>query len=166
MRATNLRTTKNSVLTAITFFVIVAPDMGAWAENLPQPSRTAFRCEVDGKVIYTDSPCLGARKIEINPTRGVSKISGRERIGNDVRLERHREIMADALKPLTGMDAQQMDVYRRRMKLAPSHRKECHDLDGKLTTMEQRERLASGPQISSVQDSLLKLRLRYRALGC
>lgn len=163
---TSLRTTKGAVLTAIALFVIAAPGKGAWAQNLPPPSRTVFRCEVDGKVTYSDSPCLGARKIEVEPTRGVSKLSGSERVGDDVRLERHREIMADALKPLTGMDAKQMDVYRRRMKLEPTDRRECHDLDGNLATMEQRERLASGPQLSSIQGALLKLRLRYRELGC
>ncbi|QTQ34816.1 Uncharacterized protein ToN1_06400 [Aromatoleum petrolei] len=165
-RATVLRTTKGSALTAIALFVIAAPGMDAWAQNLTPPSRTVFRCEADGKVTYSDSPCLGARKIEVEPTRGVSKLSGSERVGNDVRLERHREIMADALKPLTGMDAKQMDVYRRRIKLEPTDRQECYALDGDLAAMEQRERLASGSHLSSIQGTLLKMRLRYRELGC
>lgn len=67
-RATKLRTTKGSVVTAIALFVIAAPGMEASAQNLPPPSRTVFRCDLDGKVTYSDSPCLGACTIEVEPT--------------------------------------------------------------------------------------------------
>jgi len=62
----------NSVLTVIALFVIAAQGMGAWPQNLPPSSRTDFRSEVDGKVTYSDSPCLGARKVEVEPTRRVT----------------------------------------------------------------------------------------------
>lgn len=105
VRETICRIERGFALVAIGLLLMAAPGMDAWAQSLPQPSRTVFRCEVEGKVTYSDSPCLGARRIQIEPTRGVSKLSGSERIGNDVRVERHREIMAEALQPLTGMDA-------------------------------------------------------------
>ncbi len=166
VRETICRIERGFALVAIGLLLMAAPGMDAWAQSLPQPSRTVFRCEVEGKVTYSDSPCLGARRIQIEPTRGVSKLSGRERIGNDVRVERHREIMAEALQPLTGMDAKKMQLFGRRLKLEPTERQECFDLDGDLATLEQRESTSSGSQLQSVQGSLLKLRIRYRELGC
>jgi uncharacterized protein DUF4124 len=35
---------------------------------LPPPSSTVFKCEADGRTVYSDSPCLGAEKLEIEPT--------------------------------------------------------------------------------------------------
>lgn len=60
---------------------------------------------VPEKMVYSDSPCLGAQKIDVEGTRGLSKSSGCEQVGNDVRREQHRETFADAIRPLTGMDA-------------------------------------------------------------
>lgn len=136
------------------------------AQNLPPPSRTVFRCEVAGKITYSDAPCLGAKKLEVEPTRGVSKLSGTERIGSDVHQERYREIMADALKPLTGMDAKQLDTRRRRMKLNPDDQRECQTLDARIPAAEQNEQVASSAALKGIQLELYRLRMRYRELGC
>lgn len=42
----------------------------ALAQSLPPSSRTVFKCEVAGKVVYSDTPCLGASKVDVEPTRG------------------------------------------------------------------------------------------------
>lgn len=113
------------------FILVFAPFLmsfastSTWAQGLPSPSRTLFKCVIGGKVSYSDSPCLGAEKIDIEPTRGVSKLSGSERIGNDVRREQHRELIAEAIRPIAGMDAKQMDIFGRRMKLTPDAPREC-----------------------------------------
>lgn len=60
------------------------------AQSLQPPSRTVFKCNQGGKTVYSDAPCLGAQRIEVEPTRGVSKLSGKERIGNDVQQECRR----------------------------------------------------------------------------
>lgn len=151
---------------ALAALIAVAASTSTWAQALPPPSRTVFKCEAGGKVIYSDSPCLGAKKMEIEATRGVSKLSGSDRVGNDVRHERHRELIAEALKPLTGMDARQMDTYGRRLKLDPESRTECRELDDKLPRLEERERLSTGQQLAAVQRGLFTLRLRYRELDC
>jgi hypothetical protein len=70
------------------------------AQKLPSPSREVFRCEVDGKVAYSDAPCLGAQKVNVEPTRGLDASSGQRRIGADVRREQVNEAFADALRPL------------------------------------------------------------------
>jgi len=47
--------------------------------KLPEPTRTVFKCEEAGKVTYSDAPCLGAQKVDVQPTRGLNKSSGTER---------------------------------------------------------------------------------------
>jgi hypothetical protein len=49
----------------------------ASAQSLPQPSRTVFKCKKDGKIVYSDSPCLGAEKLEVVPTRGLTPLRAR-----------------------------------------------------------------------------------------
>ena len=47
----------------------------AIADGLPPPSKTVFKCE-DGKRTYcSDSPCLGTKKLDVTPTRGMPKSS-------------------------------------------------------------------------------------------
>ena len=138
----------------------------AFAQRLPPPSRTVFKCEVAGKTVYSDSPCLGAKKVDVEPTRGVSKLSGRERIGPDVRREQYHETMADALRPLTGMDAKQLDTYGRRMKLIPDDQQECRQLDLRMPAAENEEKLAKGRALQDVQASLFHMRRRFREVGC
>jgi hypothetical protein len=72
-------------LRLLTSLTLVLSSGIAFAEaKLPAPSRTAFKCEVAGKVVYSDSPCLGAQKIDVEPTRGLNKSTGRKLIGYDV----------------------------------------------------------------------------------
>jgi hypothetical protein len=33
------------------------------------PTRTAFKCVVAGKVTYSDAPCEGAQRVDLQPTR-------------------------------------------------------------------------------------------------
>ena len=79
----------------------------AFAQKLPPPSRTVFKCEVGSKVVYSDSPCLGAQRIEVEPTRGLNKSTGTEEVGKDVRQELQNEQIAEALKPVFGETAQE-----------------------------------------------------------
>jgi hypothetical protein len=136
------------------------------AQQLPPASRTVYKCQEAGRVVYSDAPCLGAEKLDIQPTRGLGKSSGKELIGRDVQHERNREVMAEALRPLTGMDAKQLDRAGRRMKLTPEAQKECQALDKSIPRTEQDERLASGAERPSVKRQLLALRVRYRIHGC
>jgi hypothetical protein len=156
---------KNTLLcTALTLgFVWPAQTLG---QKLPTPSRTVFKCETEGKIYYSDSPCLAATKIDVEPTRGVSKLSGNERTGSDVRHERSREDMAEALRPLTGMDAKQTEVFGRRLKLSESARLECVSLDKTIAQSEAEERKATMDSLRAVQRRLFTKRTRYRELGC
>lgn len=77
----------------------------AQTRGLPNPWRTVYKCSINGKVVYTDDPCLGAQKVDVEPTRGLNKSTGRELSGADVSRERRRETFAEGVKPITGMTA-------------------------------------------------------------
>ena len=138
----------------------------AETQSLPAPSRTVFRCEEGGKVVYSDSPCLGAKAINVAPTRGVSKLSGRERVGIDVQREVFQEQMAEAIRPLSGMNPKQYEVFSRRMKLTSAAQRECQHLDRQIPPLEQTEAQASGQDFAAAQRRLFGLRSRFRELGC
>jgi hypothetical protein len=136
------------------------------AQTLPPPSRTVFKCEVAGKVVYSDSPCLGARKVDVEPTRGADKSTGKERVGADVSRERQREGLADALKPITGMNAKQFNVATNRTKLNAEAQAECRKLDVQIPVAEADEAKAVAPDRQAVQVHLLKLRQQFKDLRC
>lgn len=138
----------------------------AQAQPLPPPSRTVFKCDEGGRVVYSDRPCLGATKIEVEPTRGVSRLSGRERVGSDVQREVFRENMAEALRPVTGMNPRQFETLGRRQQLAPAARQACWQLDEQIPPLERAEAQARGQDVVGIQQRLFSLRSRFRELGC
>lgn len=151
----------------VAVLVLIAVAEGASAQSLPPPSRTVFKCEAGGRVIYSDSPCLGASKIDVEPTRGLNKSTGRVREGHDVQRERWNEGLAEALKPLTGgKDAKQLSNMERRMRLPPEAQRECRTLDSRIPEQEALEARASAAELQSVQRELFASRSRWRHLGC
>jgi hypothetical protein len=136
------------------------------AQSLPPPSRTVFKCEVAGKVVYSDSPCLGARKVDVEPTRGADKSTGKERVGADVSRERQREAFAEAVKPITGMNAKQFDIATNRTKLTGEAQSQCRKLDAQIPEAEADEAKAVGPDRQDAQVRLLKLRQQFRDRRC
>lgn len=89
-------------LLILALFTASAP---AFATKLPPPSRTVYKCEVGGKVHYSDMPCVGVQKVDVTPTRGMNKSTKRELTGSDVRREVFHEQLSDAVRPITGMNA-------------------------------------------------------------
>lgn len=140
--------------------------MQGYAQKLPPASRTVFKCQEAGKTVYSDAPCMGAQVIDVEPTRGLNKSSGRVQIGADVQHEQHREMIAEALRPLTGLDAKQLAVQGRRHKLNLDDQKECRRLDGDMPAAHQDEKKATQSDLKDVQMKLYQLRKRFQALGC
>lgn len=149
------------ILFSVLFFDTVS------AQKLPTTSRTVYKCEDGGKVHYSDAPCLGAKKIDVEPTRGLDKSSGSTRTGSDVVREKHREIFADAVRPLTGMDSKQLETAGRRQSLTSTAQKDCKWLDGEILVAEQAEaNVPQGVARQSAQERLLGLRSSYHSTGC
>lgn len=135
--------------------------------QLPAQSRTIYKCEVDGKVAYTDQPCLGAQRLDVVVTRGVDKLSGTVRRGADVAREQRQEGFARALKPLTGMNEQQFATASRRQLLDAGSQRECRTLEASILDNEQRERRSRAREaMDALQHETLALRQRYHKLGC
>jgi hypothetical protein len=134
--------------------------------SLPPPSRTVYKCIVNKKTVYTDEPCIGAEKVDVEPTRGLNKSTGRELTGKDVSQERNSEFIAESLKPLTGLSAQQFEVAKHRTKLSAESKSECSSLDRVIAQQESEDRVANGDAKTNIQRSLFASRKRYRELGC
>lgn len=144
----------------------VAVQGHAVAQSFPAPSRIIYKCVVVGKIAYTDEPCLGAKRLDIEPSRGLSKFSGREMIGADVQRENHRDMIADALRPIAGLDRQQYATVYRRVNLSGLAKAECGLLDQSIPRTETVERAASGEARLAVQRDLLTMRKRFKELAC
>lgn len=137
----------------------------AFAQKLPQPSREVFKCEVKGKITYSDAPCLGAKKVDVEPTRGLTS-TGKEAPGADVQRERINEGYAEMIRPLTGKDAKQLQVDSKRFNLPGPVKAECRQLDMAIPAAEQKERVADTRSRPAVQQELLTLRQRFIQLRC
>jgi hypothetical protein len=133
----------------------------SFAQVLPVPTRTVYKCNVNGKTSYSDSPCVGAQRLDIEPSRGVGKSAG-----HDVQRERHRELLAEAVRPLTGMDAKQFDTNGRRMKLSAETRRECRALDTGIADAERDEARSNGELRNLEKVRLFGMRQRQRDLRC
>lgn len=136
------------------------------ASQLSAPNRTIYKCTVKGKVSYADEPCVGAKRLDATPTRGVDRLSGTRRTGNDVAAEVRSEQLAQAVQPLTGMTPAQFATASRRQKLGTAAQRECRVLETAILESEQSERRARAEMMEAVQQDLFILRKRYHQVGC
>jgi len=135
--------------------------------QLPAPSRTVYKCELAGKIAYTDVPCLGAKRLDVVPARGVDKLSGTSRVGADVAREYHRENMARAFRPITEMNEQQYATATRRYALDASAQRACRALEAAIIDNERSEQQSHASEpLESLRQDTLSLRQRYRELRC
>lgn len=138
----------------------------ALGQRLPAPSREVYRCELDGQVSYSNTPCLGARRVDVEPTRGLNKSSGKDRTGADVRKERNNEMMADALRPVFGESATQRARRHHRARLDPIARAACERLDASLPPLEHKQNQVAKADLSRADERLLIERQQFQRLGC
>lgn len=136
------------------------------AQKVPAPSREVFKCEENGKIVYSDAPCLGAKRVDVEPTRGLNKSTGSEKVGADVRRERMDEAMAKAVEPIFGETVEQRAKRHRRASLPAKAKVYCNRLDAEIPAAEQEERQSGKEQLPRIQSKLLKLRQQYKELKC
>ena len=128
--------------------------------------KPVYRCESAGRVGYSDAPCVGATEIDATPTQGMDKMTGASRKGADVQRDERNAAMANALKPLTGMTADQYRVHKHRFKLSASEKAECVRLDNSLPTLKQRAATASTNGKAMAEVDLYKARKLFNDLNC
>lgn len=155
----------NSILVPA-LLVVICQQVSAQSSTLSKPARTVYKCNINGKVAYSDDPCVGAQRIDVEPTRGLNKTTGSEVTGKDVSLEKQREQFADVVKPLTGLTPKQLEVQTRRYNLSPENNAECNKLDVSIAENEAQERTAQANAKPPIQHSLFVQRKRFRELKC
>ena len=109
---------------------------------------------------------VGAKEIDTTPTQGMDKMTGASRKGADVQRAEHNALMADALKPLTGMSPEQYRVYKHRFKLSPRNKAECTRLDTELPELKQRAATATPTEKALADVELHKARKQFNDLNC
>lgn len=130
-------------------------------------AQTVYRCEAPGKVLYSHEPCVGAKAVDTTPTQGLDKSSGKSRKGADVRRAEVDKAMSEAMRPVTGLDHEQLQTLHRRFKLPHAAKLECAVLDTRLASREADERGANSPRdLQAAQQSLFETRKRFRELRC
>ncbi|WP_051236448.1 DUF4124 domain-containing protein [Ottowia thiooxydans] len=127
-----------------------------------------YRCEVNGKASYSDEPCLGAKRVDVTPTRGLDKLSGKSQKSQEVRREELNKDMAAVERPLLRQTPEERATWRRRARnhLTPEEMAECYVRDPRIEGLEKQEKTAKGVELQQVQQQLLKERQRQRKLKC
>jgi hypothetical protein len=146
--------------------LMICTGVAAQAIKLPPTSRTVFKCTVKERVVYSDEPCIGAQRIDVEPTRGMSKSSGQDVVGTDVRREKQREEFARAVQPLTGLSKPQFDAEQRRAGLPANLKAECKKLDNDIAVGEIQEKSEANSTTSGTQANLLSMRRHHKEIGC
>lgn len=95
-------------------------------------SQPIYRCEHQGKIGYSDEPCVNAKVVDVLPTEGAHSLSGKKTWNAQSQQAEARKIMDNALMPLTGLTHEEMKVKRRRVKLSAQDKLECAWLDTKI----------------------------------
>ena len=96
----------------------------------------------------------------------MDKMTGASRKGADVQRAEHNALMADALKPLTGMTPEQYRVHKHRFKLSPRDKAECTRLDTELPELKQRATTAPASDKALADVELYKARPPFPDLNC
>lgn len=125
-----------------------------------------YRCESAGKVNYSDAPCVGGKVVDVTPTQGVDKMTGRSLKGADVQREEHRTILDSATRPLHGLSHGEMDVLRRRQKLSSADQARCAALDRQVPALEAKAAKPDGGVKEQVDVELYQARKRVFDLKC
>ena len=92
----------------------------ASAQKLPPPSATVFKCQGHGEVVYSDSPCLGAEKLEIEPAD--AKLPDKHRVNLTPALQRECQRLDDHLPRVEAQER------RAREQAVPELQRRLYDL--------------------------------------
>ena len=127
---------------------------------------TVYRCETSGRIGYSDTPCVGARVIDVTATQGADKMTGRSIKGKEVQGEEFHRTLDDATRSLHGLSHGEMDVLRRRQKLSSATQMQCALLDRQVPAIAARIKAPSGAFDGRSEVELYKARKRVFDLGC
>ena len=127
---------------------------------------TVYRCETNGRVNYSDAPCVGAKVIDVTPTQGADKMTGRSSKGQEVQREEFHSTLDNATRPLHGLSHDEMDIRRRRYKLSSTEQLQCATLDQQLPVLEEKASKAAGAAKGQADVALYQARKQAFDLKC
>ena len=125
-----------------------------------------YRCETNGKIAYSDAPCVGAKVIDATPTQGADKMSGASRKGREVQRDEFTALLDGAMRPLHGRSHDEMNVLRRRVNLASRDQQQCAELDSLVPKLEADAAKGTGEGKGLADVNLYKTRKRFFDLKC
>lgn len=128
--------------------------------------QKVYRCDTNGTVAYSDSPCIGAKVIDASPTQGADKLGGASRKGREVQREEHTSLLDHATRPLHGQSHAKMNATRRRVSLPGRDQQECARLDTQIPMLEAGSGSASGEARARADVDLYKARKQFFDLKC
>lgn len=76
-------------------------------------AEAVYKCTDNGKVSYSNEPCLGAQRVDTMATRGLDKMSGVQRSGNAVQAEKNNEAIERAMYKVQ-LEVLQAELFQRR----------------------------------------------------
>ncbi|CAN7589637.1 DUF4124 domain-containing protein [Variovorax sp. LjRoot84] len=125
-----------------------------------------YRCDTNGKVAYSDAPCVGARIIDATPTQGADKLGGASRKGREVQRDEYTTSLDNATRPLHGRSHDEMNVMRRRVNLPGGDQQACARLDSQIPMLEAGSGSATGEAKARADVDLYKARKQFFDLKC
>ncbi len=140
--------TMRPLLFSLAVSAVLAQHAVAHGQTLPPASRTVYKCEVNGKAVYSDSPCLGARRVDVTPKRGLDRRWPKPFVRFSMRRPRNARCATGA--PSSAL---------RRERSADRW------MHGSAI-VEDEERAASRENLEAVQRGLFTARTEHREFGC
>lgn len=129
-------------------------------------AEAVYKCTDNGKVSYSNEPCLGAQRVDTMATRGLDKMSGVQRSGTDVQAEKHNETMERAVQSVIGKNYRRERAIKRQYHSA-FDKLQCERLDGQIEALEKEENFIKNKvQLEILQAELFQRRKAFKDLDC
>ena len=129
-------------------------------------AEAVYKCTDNGKVSYSNEPCLGAQRVDTMATRGLDKMSGVQRSGTDVQAEKHNETMERAVQSVIGKNYRRERAIKRQYHTA-FDKLQCERLDGQIEALEKEENFIKNKvQLEILQAELFQRRKAFKDLDC
>lgn len=130
-------------------------------------AEPVYKCTSgNGKVLYSNEPCVGAERIDATASRGFNKSTGVVLKGTDVQNEEHKELMERFVQSVAGKQWR-MDTAKKRQFLRVDDKAKCEMLDYQIERLEKQEKASKGkPELRDVQIELFQKRKAFREIDC
>lgn len=126
-----------------------------------------YKCTAaNGKVLYSNEPCVGAERIDATASRGFNKSSGQIMKGNSVQKEEADQMIERSAQITLGREWK-LEKARKRQFLRFDDKAKCEKLDYDIERLESLEKVHKGkPELRDVQMELFQKRKAFREIDC